>query len=80
MSCLIIICIQVFCITSAFLSKFFTIDVARSWIAVHTAFAALKADGSITAWDDTDYGGSGTPTDCTYRLDLENPVRQSMLP
>jgi hypothetical protein len=26
------------------------------------AFAALKADGSITAWGDLDYGGSGAPS------------------
>jgi hypothetical protein len=25
------------------------------------AFAALKADGSIKAWGDSDYGGSGAP-------------------
>ena len=32
------------------------------------AFAALKADGSITAWGDwvREYGGSGAPTDGGY--------------
>ena len=30
------------------------------------AFAALKADGSITAWGHTGYGGSGAPTDSGY--------------
>jgi hypothetical protein len=25
------------------------------------AFAALKADGSITVWGDSDWGGSGAP-------------------
>jgi hypothetical protein len=27
------------------------------------AFAALKADGSITAWGDSDNGGTGAPSD-----------------
>jgi alpha-tubulin suppressor-like RCC1 family protein len=31
-----------------------------------TAFAALKADGSITAWGGSEYGGSGTPSDNGY--------------
>jgi alpha-tubulin suppressor-like RCC1 family protein len=30
------------------------------------AFAALKADGSITAWGDSRYGGSGAPSDNGY--------------
>ena len=30
------------------------------------AFAALKADGSITTWGYRDYGGSGGPTDAGY--------------
>ena len=30
------------------------------------AFAALKADGSITAWGHSSYGGSGAPTDDGY--------------
>ncbi len=30
------------------------------------AFAALKADGSITTWGDSDYGGDGAPTDGGY--------------
>ena len=30
------------------------------------AFAALKADGSITAWGNTSFGGSGAPTDSGY--------------
>jgi alpha-tubulin suppressor-like RCC1 family protein len=30
------------------------------------AFAALKADGSITAWGESDYGGSGAPSDNGY--------------
>jgi hypothetical protein len=31
--------------------------------STYYAFAALKADGSITAWGDSEYGGSGAPTD-----------------
>jgi hypothetical protein len=30
------------------------------------AFAALKADGSITAWGNSDDGGTGTPSDNGY--------------
>jgi hypothetical protein len=30
------------------------------------AFAALKPDGSIKAWGDSDHGGSGEPTDNDY--------------
>jgi hypothetical protein len=30
------------------------------------AFAALKADGSITAWGASDKGGTGTPSDNGY--------------
>ena len=30
------------------------------------AFAAMKADGSITAWGDSTRGGSGAPTDSGY--------------
>ena len=30
------------------------------------AFAALKSDGSITAWGGSSYGGSGAPTDSGY--------------
>jgi hypothetical protein len=30
------------------------------------AFAALKADGSITVWGDSDYGGTGAPSDNGY--------------
>jgi hypothetical protein len=30
------------------------------------AFAALKADGSITAWGGSTHGGSGEPTDSDY--------------
>ena len=30
------------------------------------AFAALKADGSVTAWGYSSYGGSGAPTDTGY--------------
>ena len=30
------------------------------------AFAALKADGSITAWGDSDYGGTNAPTGTGY--------------
>jgi hypothetical protein len=32
----------------------------------HKAFAALQADGSITAWGDSRYGGTGAPTDSGY--------------
>jgi alpha-tubulin suppressor-like RCC1 family protein len=31
-----------------------------------SAFAALKADGSITAWGDSDAGGTGAPSDNGY--------------
>jgi alpha-tubulin suppressor-like RCC1 family protein len=31
-----------------------------------TAFAALKADGSITAWGQSDRGGTGAPSDNGY--------------
>jgi alpha-tubulin suppressor-like RCC1 family protein len=30
------------------------------------AFAALKADGSITAWGNSDWGGTGAPSDNGY--------------
>jgi hypothetical protein len=30
------------------------------------AFAALKADGSITAWGDSDSGGAGAPSGSGY--------------
>ncbi len=30
------------------------------------AFAALKADGSISAWGDSSYGGAGAPSDSGY--------------
>jgi hypothetical protein len=30
------------------------------------AFAALKADGSITAWGHSDQGGTGAPSDNGY--------------
>jgi alpha-tubulin suppressor-like RCC1 family protein len=30
------------------------------------AFAALKADGSITAWGNSLYGGTGAPSDNGY--------------
>jgi hypothetical protein len=32
----------------------------------YASFAALKADGSITAWGDSDYGGTGAPSDNGY--------------
>ena len=32
----------------------------------HHAFAALKADGSITAWGSSEYGGSNAPTGTGY--------------
>jgi hypothetical protein len=31
-----------------------------------SAFAALKADGSITAWGNSDYEGSGAPSTGVY--------------
>jgi hypothetical protein len=31
-----------------------------------SAFAALKSDGSITAWGNLTHGGSGEPTDSGY--------------
>jgi alpha-tubulin suppressor-like RCC1 family protein len=30
------------------------------------AFASLKADGSITAWGNSDWGGTGAPSDNGY--------------
>jgi alpha-tubulin suppressor-like RCC1 family protein len=30
------------------------------------AFAALKTDGSITAWGDPDFGGTGAPSGSGY--------------
>jgi hypothetical protein len=30
------------------------------------AFAALKADGSIKAWGDSRYGGTGAPSNGVY--------------
>jgi alpha-tubulin suppressor-like RCC1 family protein len=30
------------------------------------AFAALKTDGSITAWGHSDFGGKGAPDDSGY--------------
>jgi hypothetical protein len=32
----------------------------------YQAFAALKADGSITAWGRSGHGGSGAPSDHDY--------------
>jgi hypothetical protein len=34
------------------------------------AFAALKADGSITVWGDSESGGTGAPTDRGYTKNL----------
>jgi alpha-tubulin suppressor-like RCC1 family protein len=34
--------------------------------STYYAFAALKSDGSITAWGYSKYGGSGAPTDSDY--------------
>jgi hypothetical protein len=34
--------------------------------STYYAFAALKADGSITAWGDSEYGGSGAPAGNGY--------------
>jgi hypothetical protein len=36
--------------------------IYSTWVA----FAALKADGSITAWGDSDSGGTGAPSDNGY--------------
>jgi lysophospholipase L1-like esterase len=38
------------------------------------AFAALKADGSITAWGDSKYGGTGAPSDNGYTKIKANTV------
>jgi hypothetical protein len=35
-----------------------------------TAFVALKADGSITAWGDLDSGGTGAPSGNGYTAHL----------
>jgi hypothetical protein len=32
----------------------------------YTAFAALKADGSIVAWGNSGHGGSGAPSGNSY--------------
>ena len=34
--------------------------------STYTAFAALRADGSITAWGNSEYGGSNAPTGTGY--------------
>jgi hypothetical protein len=34
--------------------------------STYAAFAALKADGSITAWGDSSTGGAGAPSDNGY--------------
>jgi hypothetical protein len=34
--------------------------------STYSAFAALKADGSIKAWGDSKYGGTGAPSDSGY--------------
>jgi alpha-tubulin suppressor-like RCC1 family protein len=34
--------------------------------STYPAFAALKSDGSITAWGNSKYGGSGAPTNSGY--------------
>jgi hypothetical protein len=34
--------------------------------STQTAFAAIKADGSITAWGNSYSGGTGAPTDSGY--------------
>jgi alpha-tubulin suppressor-like RCC1 family protein len=34
--------------------------------STYSAFAALKADGSITAWGSSDWGGTGAPSDNGY--------------
>jgi hypothetical protein len=34
--------------------------------STYAAFAALKADGSITAWGDSGYGGTGAPSGNGY--------------
>jgi hypothetical protein len=37
------------------------------------AFAALKADGSITAWGGSDYGGTNAPAGNGYTNAFEPP-------
>jgi hypothetical protein len=41
------------------------IRIIKIYSAAH-AFAALKADGSITAWGNSYAGGTGAPTDSGY--------------
>ena len=36
--------------------------------STYYAFAALTADGSISAWGGSDYGGSGAPTGSGFTL------------
>ena len=43
----------------------------RGFTAIYStyyAFAALTADGSISAWGGSDYGGSGAPTGSGFTL------------
>jgi hypothetical protein len=41
-----------------------------------TAFAALKADGSITAWGRSDRGGTGAPSDNGYTKIYSTPLSE----
>jgi hypothetical protein len=54
-------------VCSLFLSLSFTpVTVNTKIYSTGSAFAALKADGSITAWGKSDNGGSDAPTDSGY--------------
>jgi hypothetical protein len=53
----------------------FILSTPKGYIKIYSnglAFAALRADGSIKAWGDPDFGGKHAPTDtirATPRLD-----------
>jgi hypothetical protein len=48
------------------LNKSWYIHYQRVHLSLHYAFAALKTDGSITAWGRSGYGGSGAPSGSGY--------------
>jgi lysophospholipase L1-like esterase len=45
----------------------------------YAAFAALKVDGSITAWGDSGWGGTGAPSDNGYTK-IYSTAAESELP
>jgi hypothetical protein len=43
------------------------------------AFAALKADGSIVAWGESGWGGTGAPSDNGYTKIYSNKKKKVLL-